>query len=81
MARGWDSKAVEDQQAAAEAERQNRSKPVLSDEERERRAKRDSLVLARARMVDDLRSATDKRYRAMLNDAIAHLDREISGLE
>jgi len=81
MARGWDSKAVEDQQAAAEAEKQNRSKPALSDEERARREKRDSLLLARARMLNDRAAASDERYRAMLDGAIAHLEREISELE
>jgi len=81
MARGWDSKSVEDQQAAAEAEKQNRSKPMLSDEERVRRDKRDSLLLARARMLNDRAAATDERYRAMLDGAIAHLEREINELE
>jgi hypothetical protein len=80
MARGWDSKAVEDQQAAAEAEKQAKSRPVLTADERERRAKRDGLLLARARMMSDLESAGDERYRAMLEQAIAHLDREIETL-
>ncbi len=81
MARGWDSKAVEDQQATAEAEKQTRAKPALTAEERERRAKRDGLALARARMLNDLESATDERYRTMLEEAIAHLDRAIDALE
>ena len=81
MARGWDSKSVEDQQAAAEAEKQTRSKPELTVDERERLAHRDGLVLARARMRKDLESAIDARYRAMLEQAIAHLDREISALQ
>ncbi len=81
MARGWDSKAVEDQQATAEAEKQTRAKPPLTAEERERRAKRDGLALARARMLNDLESATDERYRTMLEQAIAHLDRAIDALE
>ena len=77
MARGWDSKSVEDQQAAAEAEKQNRSKPALSVEERERQARREGLLLARAKLVNDLAAAADDRYRAMLEEAIAHLDRQI----
>ena len=81
MARGWDSKAVEDQQAAAEAAKETRSRPVLTADQRERRAKRDGLLLARARMVSDLESASDARYRAMLEQAIAHLDREIGAIE
>jgi hypothetical protein len=81
MARGWDSKAVEDQQAAAEAEKQSRSKPALTREERERSVRRDGLVLARAKMLNDLESAEDERYRAMLERAIAHLDGEIGAIE
>jgi hypothetical protein len=77
MARGWDSKAIEDQQAAAEAEKQNRSKPQLTAEERERRARRDGLLLARTKLVNDLASAADQRYRAMLERAIGDLDREL----
>jgi hypothetical protein len=81
MARGWDSKAVEDQQATAEAEKETRAKPTLTAEERERRAKRDGLALARARMLNDLESANDERYRTMLEQAIAHLDAAIDALE
>jgi hypothetical protein len=77
MARGWDSKAIEDQQAAAEADAQRPSKPALSGEERDRRTRRDGLLLARVKLVNDLASAVDARYRAMLEQAIAHLDREI----
>jgi hypothetical protein len=78
MARGWDSKAIEDQQAAAEAEKQNRSKPQLTADERERRARREGLLLARTKLVNDLALAADQRYRAMLERAIADLDRELS---
>ncbi len=81
MARGWDSKSVEDQQAAAEAEKLNRSKPAVGAQERERRAKREGLRLARAKLQADFHSAADERYRAMLEQAIAHLDREIGAIE
>lgn len=81
MARGWDSKAVEEQQAAAEAEKLSRSKPAVNAQERERRAKREGLVLARAKLLADLQLASDRRYRAMLEQALAHLDREIGAIE
>jgi hypothetical protein len=81
MARGWDSKAVEDQQAAAEAEKSNRAKPAVSAQERERREKRDGLRLARAKLLNDLQASSDRRHRAMLEQAIAHLDREIDATE
>ena len=80
MARGWESKSVEDQVAAAEAEKQNRSKPSLSTVERERQSKREGLLLSRAKLRRDLEAASDGRYRAMLERALAHLDDEISGI-
>jgi hypothetical protein len=80
MARGWESKSVEDQVAAAEAEKQNRSKPSLSIVERERQSRREGLLLSRAKLRRDLDSASDTRYRAMLERALAHLDDEISAI-
>jgi hypothetical protein len=80
MARGWESKSVEDQVAAAEAEKLNRSKPVVSAADRERRAKREGLLLSRAKLLRDLESALDARYRAMLEQAVAHLDDEIRAI-
>ena len=80
MARGWESKSVEDQVAAAEAEKQNRSKPPLSTVERDRQSRRDGLLLSRAKLRRDLESASDARYRAMLERALAHLDVEISAI-
>jgi hypothetical protein len=53
---------------------------MLTDDERERRAKRDGLLLARAKISKDLESAGNQRYRAMLEQAISHLDREIETL-
>ena len=80
MARGWDSKAIEAQQAAAEAEKAQRRKHALSAVERERQEKLDGLLLARARVATDLESASSPGYRAMLEQALAHIDREIGGL-
>jgi hypothetical protein len=80
MARGWDSKAVEEQQAAAEAEKQTRAKPAMSDAERERQKAREGLLLARARLAGDLQAASDPRYRAMLEQALAHIDGQIDAI-
>jgi len=80
MARGWESKSVEDQQASAEA-RSTSPGRELTPEERERHAKRATLVLSRARILQDLQLACDKRHRAMLEQARADLDRQIADLE
>jgi hypothetical protein len=80
MARGWESKSVEDQVAAAEAEKLTRSKPATTPAERERQTRREGLLLSRAKLLRDLESASDARYRAMLEQAVAHLDDEISAV-
>ena len=80
MARGWDSKAIEDQQSAAEAEKSRQSRPELSAAEREVESRRQGLTLARAKIVADLEAASDPRHRTMLDQALAHIDREIEAL-
>lgn len=80
MARGWESKGVEEQIGAAEAERELRGKPVLSAEEVELNVRREGLLLSRARLAAALEAAGDPRYRAQLERALEHLDAEIAAL-
>lgn len=77
MARGWDSKSVEEQQASAEAAKVNRLKPSLSAEERQRQTVRDGLLLTRTKIVNDLAAASDQRHRDMLEQALAHIDHQL----
>jgi hypothetical protein len=80
VARGWESKSIEDQIAEREAESERLSKPQLSSEELEHCAKREGLLLARSHTVASLESARDPRYRAILERALAHLDAQIAEL-
>lgn len=79
MARGWESKSVEAQQDAA-AER-SAVKRDVSAEETVRRAERATLALARTRALSELQHACAAPHRAMLEQAIADLDRRIASLE
>jgi hypothetical protein len=81
MARGWESKAVDDQMAAAESEKLNRLKPASTADERERQARREGFRLSRARILKDLESVSDARHRALLERALAHLDGEIAAVD
>ena len=81
MARGWESKSVEDQIAATQAEQESRRQPVLSAADLERRARRDGLRLARARAVHELDTARNARHREMLERAIQHLDDQLQALD
>ena len=79
MARGWESKAVEAQQDAAE-ERRPKTQPVSADEIRIR-AERATLMLARTRALSDLQHACAAAHRSMLEQAIADLERRLKALE
>ena len=80
MARGWESKSVEDQIGAAEAAKEARAKPQFSPQEREQRARRESLLLSRARIIGRLKEAKNARYRAQLEKTLQHLEEELKGL-
>jgi hypothetical protein len=78
MARGWESKWVEAQQDAA-ADKERGAAPLSADEIRTR-AERATLMLARTRALADLQHACAPAHRAMLEQAIADLDRRLKAL-
>ena len=78
MARGWESKAVEDQQNSALDEK-TRVAPA-SGETRALQEARGGLMLARTRVLADLQHACRPAHRAMLERAIADLDQRIAAL-
>lgn len=82
MARGWESKAVEDQQQEAEerARRKLASDEELSPEERARRERLESLQLSRARTLTQLEQATRTAHRQMLQRTLRALEAEIDEL-
>jgi hypothetical protein len=80
MARGWESKSVEAQQAeAVEEKRTPRSR--MSPEQAALRQKIDGLLLSRQQVMHQLTAARDPRHRQMLEAALAELDRKIDGLK
>ena len=81
MARGWESKSVEDQKSAAEANRDAQSKSRFSAEERAQRERKQSLLLSRAQIVGRLKVTTNLRYRAQLELALKHLDEQLRELD
>jgi hypothetical protein len=80
MARGWESKSVEQQQAEM-AESRKPARPPLSPEEQERHRRLQGLVLSRKRLTQQLEAATNSRHRQMLAQAIAEVDRQLSLLQ
>jgi hypothetical protein len=80
VARGWESKSVEDQQSEANS-LADKSKPQLTEEQRARQQVRDGLRLARKSVLAQLTSAKNAAHRQMLEAALADLDRRLEGLE
>jgi hypothetical protein len=78
VARGFESKDVEFQQA--ESQREKRHGRVLTPEERERDARRRTLELALARAQADLGAARSPAHRQMLQQAIDALTAQLQAL-
>ena len=76
MARGWESKAVEDQIQAAQSRPQSRT-AQLTAEETSRLRERESLLLHRTRVLHDIAAARNPRYQEVLKAALAHLDERL----
>ena len=81
MARGWESKAVEDQISAAEARAGARAKQQLTDSEIQRQKQKEGLLLERARIEREMLQGHKRRYLALLERALAHVESELSKLE
>jgi Leucine-rich repeat (LRR) protein len=80
MARGWESKAVEAQVEMAET-RMATSKAHRTPEELEKLRQRESLLMSRNRVLQDLEQSSNPRYRKILSDALAHLDAKLAQLD
>jgi hypothetical protein len=80
MARGWESKSVEAQQAEASEEKRT-PKSRMTPEQATHQRQLDGLVLSRQRVLQQLAAAHDPRHRQMLETALADLDRKIHDLK
>src|SRR5262249_18342280 len=80
VARGWESKSVEEQINEREAEAQQSRKNKPSPLEIEQRSKREGILLARLRTATALERTRDERYRALLRRTLDHLDTELAKL-
>jgi len=78
MARGFESKDVEFQQA--EAERVKKLGQPLTADERDRKSRRQTIELALARARADLAIARTAAHRKMLTDAIDALERQLQSI-
>jgi len=80
MARGWESKSVEQQQAEM-GDQPKSSHRQLSDAQQKLNRKREGLLLSRTSLVRQLQVVTQARHRRMLEQAIAEIDRQLAESE
>lgn len=81
MARGWESKAVEDQVQEQQANDSKVSKQPAGASELEQRRRREVLQLSRVRVQRDLESTQNPRYRDQLTRALSDIDAQLAALE
>ncbi len=80
MARGWESKSIEAQQAEA-TDKTAPSRPKLTPEDAARFRERESLRLSRQRVLQQLESSQNSRHRILLQQALDDLDQKLKQLD
>lgn len=80
VARGWESKSVEEQIELAREKGARTSARVVPQQPRRSRERGD-LELARTRVLQELAHATHPRHRQLLEGALSHLDKKIAVLD
>jgi len=78
MARGWESKSVEAQIDMAEKRPRADLKNVPDPVRVELLRQKENILLSRTRVVHELKSAQNPRYKAILHKALADLDAQLS---
>lgn len=80
MARGWESKSIEEQQEAAAQRKASAAAPPVTADEAARRQQLDALQLSRARVLADLQRACRPAHRGMLEQALSDIEAKIGAL-
>jgi hypothetical protein len=77
VARGWESKSVESQIESAESDMASVRKEHLTPAQIESARKKESLLLSRTRILRELQTSRNPRYRALLGEELAFLDAQL----
>ena len=80
MARGWESKSVEDQIEEARRSQAVAEGLVQSPEEKERERKVESLKLERSRLTEQLNRARSESHQRMIRQSLEAIEKEIATL-
>jgi hypothetical protein len=82
MARGWESKSVEEQQSQAQQQTiSQEEKDALKRRDAEKMRKIQGLKLNRARIREQIERSTNERYKELLGRELEHLEQELKQLE
>lgn len=79
MARGWESKSVEAQQAEA-ADQKGKSHPMLTQQQAATFRQKEILRLSRQRVLKQLEGSSNPRHRKLLEDSLADLEERLRRL-
>ena len=79
MARGWESKAVEEQQAEARS-KTDPAKVRLEPEQVAKQKERQGLLLSRQHVLQQLQAAQNPFHRKMLEGALGDLEAQLARL-
>jgi hypothetical protein len=80
MARGWESKSVEQQQAEM-GDRNESARQPLSPAQQKLNRKREGLLLSRTRLLRRLETSNRAQHRQILHQALAEIDRQLACFE
>lgn len=80
MARGWESKSVEAQMDEAKEPPPDGVKRPLTEADKSRKRERENLMLARARVLQQLEASTNERYKELLQRELNDLDGQIKSV-
>ena len=75
MARGWESKGVESQIEAARSDQAVSSKEHLTPVKADAHRKKETLLLARTHLLQQVQSSQNPRHREMVEKALADLEK------
>jgi len=80
MARGWESKDVEEQQSLLHSGLGKRQPKGSSSNDRERTNRREVLLMDRARLTNELNNVRNERFRLQLCAELSYVDRQLAQL-
>jgi len=79
MARGWESKSVEEQiELAAEKAASLKTETKVNAADAAKKRELESLQLSRTRVIQDMASAVNPRYREQLQKSLDFLDEKLA---